>query len=75
MAKCECGECGEDVAAQGQFLPGHDQKLRISLEPKAGGLLSLRELVTCAHGYFEGTLTEEEFTQRVRSTFARKLNP
>jgi hypothetical protein len=75
MAKCECAECGEDVPAQGQFLPGHDQKLRISLERKTGGLLSLRELVTSAHGYFEGRLAEEEFTQRVRSIFARKLNP
>ena len=40
---CECG-CGEPTKG-GNFLPGHDQRLRISLEKRAGGLLALRELV------------------------------
>lgn len=40
---CECG-CGE-LTKGGNFLPGHDQRLRISLEKRAGGLLALRDLV------------------------------
>jgi hypothetical protein len=72
MAKCEC-ECGQEVAGQGHFIPGHDQTLRVSLEQMTGGLLPLRDLVKLARGYFEGTLTEENFTQKVRSIFAREL--
>jgi len=40
---CNCG-CGETTAG-GQFLPGHDQKLRIAIERKVGGLLELKALV------------------------------
>jgi hypothetical protein len=29
----------------GDFLPGHDQKLRSEIEKQVGGLLKLRELV------------------------------
>ena len=72
MAKCAC--CCGGESEQGQFIPGHDQKLRVSLERMTGGLLPLRTLVESAHGYFEGTLTEENFMQRVRAIFARKLN-
>ncbi len=73
VPKCECGECGNEVAAQGQFIPGHDQKLRVILERKAGGLLPLRELVNAAEGYFEGTLTEETLTLKIRGIFAKKM--
>src|SRR5215469_12977538 len=41
--ECQCG-CGETVATA-SFKPGHDQKLRISLEHRAGGLEALRKLV------------------------------
>ena len=40
---CQCG-CGEEVSTA-SFKPGHDQKLRISLEKRAGGIERLRELV------------------------------
>ncbi|RLB60692.1 MAG: hypothetical protein DRH08_15010 [Deltaproteobacteria bacterium] len=40
---CNCG-CGESTAG-GSFLPGHDQKLRIAIERKVGGLLELKALV------------------------------
>jgi len=43
MPECQCG-CGEQTAA-GQFLPGHDQRLRSQLEQRVGGLLALRALV------------------------------
>jgi hypothetical protein len=64
MATCECG-CGGE--SNGQFLPGHDQRLRTSLEQQAGGLLPLRTLIEAAHSYFEGRITEEKFTQSVRA--------
>jgi len=68
MAQCECG-CGGDVSS-GQFLAGHDQKLRTSLEQRVGGLLPLRALVEAAHSYCAGSDTEEKFTQIVRGIFA-----
>ena len=40
---CECG-CGEQTSG-GDFLPGHDQKLRAAIEREIGGLLKLREFV------------------------------
>lgn len=43
---CACG-CG-GTPASGNFLPGHDQKLRSALEQRAGGLLALRDLVGAA---------------------------
>jgi hypothetical protein len=68
MAQCECG-CSRDVS-NGQFLPGHDQILRTSLEQKVGGLLPLRALVQAAQSYCDGSDTEEKFTQIVRGIFA-----
>jgi hypothetical protein len=68
MAHCECG-CHEE-AGTSQFLTGHDQKLRISLEQEVGGILSLRTLVEAAHSYSDGGNTEEKFTQTVRAIFA-----
>jgi hypothetical protein len=46
MKWCECG-CGEKTKG-GEFLPGHDQRLRVEVERVAGGLLKLRELVEAA---------------------------
>jgi hypothetical protein len=68
MAKCECG-CGEE-ASRGQFLSGHDQRLRISLEGEVGGLLPLRTLVKAAQSYADGTITDQTFTQTVRAVFS-----
>lgn len=68
MAKCECG-CGGDVG-RGQFLPGHDQRLRTSLEAEVGGLLPMRALIKAAQSYFDGSITDLTFTQTVRSIFA-----
>jgi hypothetical protein len=48
---CECG-CGED-AINGSFKPGHDQKLRISLEHRIGGLMKLRTLVESVESFRE----------------------
>jgi len=40
---CRCG-CGETTKG-GQFLPGHDQKLRAEIERRAGGIEELRRIV------------------------------
>jgi hypothetical protein len=48
---CECG-CGED-AVNGSYKPGHDQKLRISLERRVGGLSNMRALVESAEQFKE----------------------
>jgi hypothetical protein len=44
--KCHCG-CGEETPS-GSFKPGHDQKLRIALEVRAGGIEGMRRLVEAA---------------------------
>jgi len=64
MAQCECG-CGQQ--AKKDFLPGHDQKLRTSLEFRLGGLLSLRAFVEAAESYANGETGDHAFLQRVRS--------
>ena len=68
MPKCECG-CGEKSTSE--FLPGHDQKLRTSLENRVGGLLSLRSIVVAAEAYAKGDTPEQLFLQQVRAVFAK----
>jgi hypothetical protein len=50
---CECG-CGEDTL-KSSFKPGHDQKLRASLERRVGGLSNLRALVNSAESFNAGS--------------------
>ena len=40
--RCACG-CG--TACTGQWVPGHDQKLRAAIEREVGGLVELRRIV------------------------------
>ena len=68
MARCECG-CGAD--ATGEFLPGHDQKLRSALERQVGGILAMRSLVEAAAAYAHGETTDQAFTQVVRALVSR----
>jgi len=58
---CACG-CGDEMHG-GDFLPGHDQKLRVAIEAKAGGLLALKQLV------------EDELKCRVTVPGAAKIFP
>jgi len=46
---CACG-CGDLTRGSGDFLPGHDQKLRVAIENHVGGILALRGLVESATG-------------------------
>jgi len=41
---CACG-CGHTTRGSGDFLPGHDQKLRTAIERHVGGVLVLRSIV------------------------------
>jgi hypothetical protein len=68
MPLCECG-CGGEVE-RGQFLSGHDQRLRVSIEQRVGGLLPLRALVESAEAYAFGSYTEAELLRNVRAAFA-----
>ncbi len=40
---CGCGCKG--MTKGGDYLPGHDQKLRAAIEEKAGGIQNLKKLV------------------------------
>lgn len=68
MRTCECG-CGNQTAG-GDFLPGHDQTLRVDLESRVGGLLAMRNLVTAMETYIQGETTLEDLGKVVRRAFS-----
>ena len=68
MPSCECG-CGQEATRD--FLRGHDQRLRVALEAKVGGLLQLRALFVAAEQYAAGEIAEGSFTQTTRAIFAK----
>jgi uncharacterized protein DUF6429 len=61
---CECG-CGEPVEGS-LFLPGHDQRLRVALETRVGGLVALRGLVEELLSYGRGDSSLEDMGRSVR---------
>jgi hypothetical protein len=65
--ECACG-CGGQPAG-GNFLPGHDQRLRADLERRVGGLLPLRKLVEAAEYFAEGTIQPSMFNSMVNDVF------
>ncbi len=73
MPDCQCGNCQKKTRRT--FAPGHDQRLRASLERRAGGLLSVRALVTAAEAYAQGKSTAEEMGREVRRIFLRREAP
>ena len=62
--ECACG-CGKKPA-RGDFLPGHDQKLRTDLERRVGGLIPLRMLVEAAEHFVEGKVGSYQFNGMVK---------
>lgn len=70
MTTCRCG-CGESPAS-GEFLPGHDQKLRIQLERRTGGLLRLADLVDLADRFVDGSLSMGDYAIGTREIMAPK---
>jgi hypothetical protein len=69
MTTCECG-C-EELTKGGDFLPGHDQKLRASLEERTGGILKLRDLVELSEDFVSQRIALEDFGEMVQDLFDR----
>ena len=65
MPICQCGCCEETV--NGDFLQGHDQKLRAQLEKITGGLLPLRNLVESAQQYSTDEISLKQFGDKATS--------
>ena len=67
--ECQCG-CGESVP-RASFKPGHDQKLRISLERRVGGIEGLRDLIDAAERYASGQSSSDALAGSVRAIFGK----
>jgi len=67
--ECECG-CGEKASTR-SFKPGHDQKLRISLEHRAGGIIGLRKLVEAAERFSSGQVDSTALAKAVEAIFKK----
>lgn len=65
--ECACG-CGGHPAG-GNFLPGHDQRLRADLELRVGGPIPLRMLVEAAEYFAEGAIQPSMFNSMVKDVF------
>ncbi|MBN7825130.1 hypothetical protein [Bowmanella dokdonensis] len=65
--KCACN-CG-GMTAGGNFLPGHDQRLRAELERRVGGIINLRMLVEAAEHFVEGNIGSYQFNGMVKELF------
>lgn len=68
--ECACG-CGAKPA-KGNFLLGHDQRLRVDLERRVGGLIHLRMLVEAAEYFVAGDLGGSQFNGMVRELLQSK---
>ena len=66
---CKCG-CGESVP-NASFKPGHDQRLRIDLERRAGGLDGLRELVEASEKYSSGQSSSDALAKSIKAIFKK----
>jgi hypothetical protein len=66
-ARCECG-CGTAVFGR-SFVPGHDQKLRIRLEQRVGGLLALRDVIERLEEHARGGSNPEVLSSQVKEVF------
>lgn len=65
---CRCG-CNQE--SRRNFLPGHDQKLRASLERRTGNLLGLEKLVNAAESFADGTQNERTLSAIIQEVFAK----
>lgn len=69
MPICACG-CGETTKG-GKFLPGHEQKLRKSMEEKVGGVALMARLVAAAKLYADGKMGLDDLGRLVQLIFRR----
>ena len=70
LMACACG-CGE-TPVKGYFLPGHDQRLRLDLEGRVGGLIPLRMLVEAAEYFADGSIGSAMFNSMVKDLFQKR---
>ncbi len=63
--------CGCNQPANGDFLPGHDQRLRIQLEKEVGGLLNLSRLVDLNRSALAGEIDPWAFQAQLRKLFVK----
>lgn len=68
--ECACGCGGRPVT--GNFLQEHDQKLRVDLERRVGGLIQLRMLVEAAELFVEGNVGNSQFNGMVKELFQHR---
>ena len=69
MSECACG-CGEPTKKR-KYLQGHDQKLRIKLEEKVGGLPLLASLVKVTQMYAQDRMSLEGLGRLVRLIYQK----
>ncbi len=69
MPECACG-CGEPTKKR-KYLQGHDQKLRIKLEEKVGGLPLLASLVKVTQMYAQDRMSLEGLGRLVRLIYQK----
>ena len=69
MPNCACG-CGESTKG-GKFLPGHEAKLRKSVEQEVGGVALLARLVEAAKLYADGKMGLDDLGRLVQLIFRR----
>jgi hypothetical protein len=67
VMECACGCGGKPV--KGNFLPGHDQRLRADIERRVGGLIALRMLVEAAEYFVAGDVGSSQFNGMVKDLF------
>lgn len=65
--ECACNCVG--TTAGGNFLPGHDQRLRADLERRVGGIINLRMLVEAAEHFVDGNIGSYQFNGMVKELF------
>ena len=63
-AECLCG-CG-GIPEKGDFMPGHDQRLRVQIEESVGGLINLWHIVDAIQEYMAGEINEGQLGKQVR---------
>ncbi len=62
-------QCGCNQPATRDFLPGHDQRLRILIENRVGGLLNLNRLVDLNYAAINGEIDPWAFQTQIRRLF------
>jgi hypothetical protein len=60
------------MPARGEFVPGHDQRLRADLERRVGGLISLRMLVEAAEHFVQGNVGSYQFNGMVKELLQKR---